>query len=153
MADFYVKLPSNSASVSGSVTVASSVLPDGASTSALQTTSNSLQTTANSILTSLNNKVTITNVGGLDSINVKVTDITLSSDGDSVETRSQAMATRLDEVSSTLNYVGEAAVGSADSAAVWRIKRITTTGTVLKIEYASSSYNQIWNNRAALTYT
>lgn len=95
----------------------------------------------------------ITNVSGLDSLNVKVTDITLSSDGDSVETRSQAMATRLDEVSNTLNYVGEAAVGSADSAAVWRIKRITTTGTVLKIEYASSSYNQIWNNRAALTYT
>lgn len=155
MADFYVKLPANSSSVFGDVNVISSTLPTGASTSAKQDTQITALNTLNTTTSAINTKITTTNVAGLDSVNVKVTDITLDASGDSVESRSMAMATRLDEVSSTVTYVGEAVVGTADSSALWRIKRIQTTGTVLKIEWANgnSNFSNIWNNRASLTYT
>lgn len=63
-------------------------------------------------------------------------------------------ALRLDEVSSTLTYVGDAAVGVTDSAAAWRIKRLLTTGTVLEITWADGNefYDNVWDDRASLTY-
>lgn len=60
-------------------------------------------------------------------------------------------AVRLDEVSSTLFYVGEAILGSLDSDPVWSIYRYTTSGTVLTKEW--SGLSQIWTDRASLTYT
>lgn len=56
----------------------------------------------------------------------------------------------------TYTYVGEAEPGSADSAAAWRIKRIETTGTAgTHIEWADgdSSFDNIWDNREALSYS
>lgn len=52
-----------------------------------------------------------------------------------------------------IDYVGEAAIGSATSAAVWRIKRLdSTTGIV--IQWAGTGvFDQIWDNRASLTYS
>lgn len=63
-------------------------------------------------------------------------------------------STKLDEFSATVNYVGKAPVGSSGSGAVWKIFRLTTTGTVTSIEYANSSesYSNIWDNRTSLTY-
>lgn len=61
---------------------------------------------------------------------------------------------RIDEVSSTLVYVGYA-VDSVDPAdSVWKIARISTSGSETKLEYAggSSSYAFVWNNRGILTY-
>lgn len=59
---------------------------------------------------------------------------------------------RIDEASSTVTYLGEAAVGALPGDPLWRIKRINSaSGT--QIEYAGASqFNQVWNNRAALPY-
>lgn len=47
-------------------------------------------------------------------------------------------------------YVGQATIGTLDSAASWLIFRVdTTNGTVL---YASSIYDQVWNDRESLVY-
>lgn len=52
-------------------------------------------------------------------------------------------------------FVGEAAPGSADSSAVWRISRITATGSDLVILWAdgNSNFDNVWNNRASLSYS
>ena len=57
------------------------------------------------------------------------------------------------ETVGTIDYVGEAAIGTATSAALWRIKRLdNTTGTV--IQWAGTGvFNQIWDSRTSLTYS
>ena len=55
----------------------------------------------------------------------------------------------IDKVSSVLMYVGEAVPGTASATAAWRIKRITPTG----VEFAGTAvFDQVWNNRASLSY-
>jgi len=62
---------------------------------------------------------------------------------------------RVDDASATLTYVGDAAIGLSESAAFWRIKRLQTTGSVLKITWADGNelYDNIWADRASLTYS
>lgn len=62
---------------------------------------------------------------------------------------------RLDEASSTVTYVGEAAPGVSESAAFWRIKRLTTTGSILDIKWADGNelYDNVWTDRASLSYS
>jgi len=64
-------------------------------------------------------------------------------------------AVRVDTVSPTLTYVGEAAIDVTESVAFWRIKRLNTVGTVLKIEWADGNedYDNVWADRASLTYS
>lgn len=52
-----------------------------------------------------------------------------------------------------VDYIGEASIGTATSAASWRIKRVdSTTGTV--IQWAGTGvFNQVWDNRASLSYS
>lgn len=59
------------------------------------------------------------------------------------------------DVAGSTTYVGEAAPGSSNAAAVWRIKRIVETGpdSVLRWADGDTNFDNIWNNRAALTYT
>lgn len=66
-----------------------------------------------------------------------------------------AKSSRIDDVSSSLSYIGEAAVGASESSPVWRIMRITTVGTETRIHYAngSTSWNNAWVDRASLTYS
>lgn len=66
-----------------------------------------------------------------------------------------ASSKRIDEVSSTLTYVGEAPTGASPSQAVWRIYKIETVGTETSIKYAggNTNWNSVWDNRASLTYT
>ena len=59
---------------------------------------------------------------------------------------------RFDNTIATTLYLGEAVIGSSDSSAVWKIKRIDISGTLISIKYASNTYDQIWNSRASLTY-
>lgn len=63
-------------------------------------------------------------------------------------------ATKIDEVSTSVSYVGEAEIGALPSQSVWRIKKITESGTVTSIQYANGSnlFNQKWDDRASLTY-
>ena len=64
-------------------------------------------------------------------------------------------ATRVDEASSTVTYVGKAEPGSSPASAVWQIKRITESGASTVIEYAGGSdlFDQVWVDRASLTYS
>lgn len=64
-------------------------------------------------------------------------------------------ATRVDEASATVTYVGEAQPGVAAASALWRIKRITVSGVVTLIEWAdgNSDFDNVWNNRASLSYS
>ncbi len=51
----------------------------------------------------------------------------------------------------TYKYLGSADPASATSAAVWSICRITNaTGVVLYA--AGGQFNQVWDNRASLSY-
>lgn len=61
----------------------------------------------------------------------------------------------IDEASATVTYIGEALIlGSATSSAVWRIKKITITGSITAIQWpdSSSDYDKIWDDRASYTY-
>ena len=51
-------------------------------------------------------------------------------------------------------YVGLAPAGSSLSDPVWKIKQILTSGLVLRILWADGNgqYDNIWDDRAALTY-
>jgi len=62
---------------------------------------------------------------------------------------------RLDTASSTVKYLGTAATGQSESAAAWSIKRLTTSGTVLLIEWADGNpeYDNVWADRASLSYS
>jgi hypothetical protein len=70
------------------------------------------------------------------------------------DTEDKRLTVRLDQVSDTLFYVGKALIGKVDADANWLIIRYTQTGSILKSEYANGveTFNQVWNNRATLTY-
>lgn len=59
---------------------------------------------------------------------------------------------KIDEVNPSLRYIGESASGGVTSSAYWRIRREITQGSVTTISYASTQFNQIWDNRANLSY-
>lgn len=62
-------------------------------------------------------------------------------------------ALRLDEASATVTYIGEATIGSATSSAVWRIKKMdTTSGIVITWADSNENFDNVWDNRASLTY-
>lgn len=53
-------------------------------------------------------------------------------------------------------YVGEAVAGSAKSGSLWRIKKITYSGSnPIDVQYADgvSTFNKIWDNRASYSYS
>lgn len=61
--------------------------------------------------------------------------------------------TIIDEPNANTIYICEALIGTASSASLWRVQRITTAGTVKTIRFAGTgAFDQIANNRAALTY-
>jgi hypothetical protein len=65
-------------------------------------------------------------------------------------------ATRIDVASTTVTYIGKAEVGAAPDAATWKIMRLTsTTEGDLTIEYADgdAGYDNVWDDRASLTYS
>jgi hypothetical protein len=66
-----------------------------------------------------------------------------------------ALFTAIDEVNKNLSYFGFAAIGSSQSAAVWKISRLQKTGTVTLLQYADGDelFDNIWNNRASLSYS
>lgn len=51
-------------------------------------------------------------------------------------------------------YVGRAELGTASSAAAWRIKRIYNNGSEVQVAFAdgNASYDNVWDNRASLSY-
>lgn len=61
---------------------------------------------------------------------------------------------RVDDVSTTVTYIGEAPFASDEAAPVWRIKKLETTGTVMKILWAdgNANFDNVWSNRLTLSY-
>lgn len=72
-----------------------------------------------------------------------------------VTTFDTTYAIRVDDASSTITYVGEAPIGSAESSPVWRIKKLETVGSVFKVSWADGNmfFDNVWDNRASLTYS
>lgn len=64
-------------------------------------------------------------------------------------------AIRVDEATTTVTYVGKATIGVLTSAASWLIFRITTTTTLTTVEWADadSNFDNVWDDRASLTYS
>ena len=62
---------------------------------------------------------------------------------------------RFDEADATTSYVGEAAAGSSEGSAVWRIQRIVSSGADLTITFAdgNTNFDNVWTNRASLSYS
>ena len=75
--------------------------------------------------------------------------IDLTSQGNDVN-----FITALDNTDPNNIYVGNALPGTPQSAALWKITKIITSGNIITILLANSNsnYSNIWNNRASLTY-
>lgn len=60
----------------------------------------------------------------------------------------------VDYLNPNLIYLGYADIGSATSNAVWLIKRVSIVSSVATFEFADGddSFDNIWDNRAALSY-
>lgn len=60
----------------------------------------------------------------------------------------------LEEVSSTITYVGEALPGTATSASTWHIKKLdSTTGLVITWAGGSSDFDKVWDDRGSYVYS
>lgn len=61
---------------------------------------------------------------------------------------------RVDDATTTVTYVGTAAIKTDESDPFWKIKKLETVGTVLKITWADGNehYDNVWTDRASLTY-
>lgn len=59
-----------------------------------------------------------------------------------------------DVASASITYIGEAAIGVLQSAPFWRIRKLTTTGNIVVTTWAdiNEEYDNVWNDRASLTY-
>ena len=65
---------------------------------------------------------------------------------------SQPLAIRLDD-GTTYLYVGKAAIGTANSSATWQIMRITQSDTTVVWADGNAEFDNVWDNRAALSYS
>lgn len=70
-----------------------------------------------------------------------------------VDSSSPQIKTEYDVSSSSVNYIGTAPSGTATSAALWTIKKITFDVSGNPLETTWSSNMAIWDNRASELYT
>ena len=66
-------------------------------------------------------------------------------------------ALRIDNVTTTnVTYVGKAALGASTSDSVWQIQKIdesqTPETTIITWADSNDKYDNVWDNRASLTY-
>lgn len=132
---------------------------------ATETTLQALETTANAIevlLTTLNSKDFATETT-LAAIKAKTdllnfTGLKLRTTGEDASGGGGASINekllQVDSVGTT-TYLGYADAGSLTSASVWAIKRIIETGNDVSITWAdgNTDFDNIWDNRLALTYS
>ena len=71
-----------------------------------------------------------------------------------VSTSAYPLALRLDDAGGGVLYVGMADPGASESANVWRIKKVLTTGSDIAILWpdGSGEYVNAWADRATLNY-
>ena len=76
--------------------------------------------------------------------------------GGSASTEAVMLAKRVDFLSETVVYIGEAQPGTTTASALWRIKRVTLgPGEDVTEQWAggSASFSQVWDNRFDLSYS
>ena len=62
-------------------------------------------------------------------------------------------ALRVDEASSTETYIGKAKIGTGTGQALWQIFKIdTSSGTAITWADSDDKYDNVWDDRASLTY-
>jgi len=59
----------------------------------------------------------------------------------------------IDDTGGTYTYFGFAAPTSATSAARWKIKRLTQATNVFQLADGNDQYDNVWDNRASLSYS
>ena len=61
----------------------------------------------------------------------------------------------IDEATTTITYIGKAVPGTLASDALWQIKRMDTSTLSLVERYGggSTSFDQVWDDRASITYS
>lgn len=66
-----------------------------------------------------------------------------------------ALTLRLDDTTTAnVTYVGYGGIGAATSAATWRIKKLDeTTGLVITWADGNRKFDNVWDNRASLSYS
>jgi hypothetical protein len=81
--------------------------------------------------------------------------VAIASDQSAISVSEASYKTAIDEASASVTYVGRAVAGTATSAASWQVSKFTLTGAVLVQETADGDFlfNNIWDNRASLTYS
>ena len=77
--------------------------------------------------------------------------------GDLINVQEQPYSLRVDDINRAGGtvYIGEGTVGMLDANAVWRIRRLIDTSGTVDIKWADgdSTFNNIWDNRASLSYS
>jgi hypothetical protein len=102
-------------------------------------------------------QVQSTSTGTSADVNITNTSVPVTQSGVwSVATTPTLYSKQYDQVSDTLAYLGDAAVGSSSASSVWRIQKLvfTAAGSVT-ITFADGNVNfdNVWNNRASLSYS
>jgi hypothetical protein len=61
----------------------------------------------------------------------------------------------IDLASATVTYIGEASPGASTADNVWRIMRLTESGTQTLVAWAdgTTDMDNVWDNRASLNYS
>lgn len=90
-------------------------------------------------------------------VNITNTSIPVTQNGSwTVTTLPTLYSKRYDQVSDVLAYLGDASVGSATSGSVWRIQKLvfTTAGSVtITFADGNTNFDNVWDNRASLSYS
>lgn len=114
---------------------------------------------ADNTLQTANDNISTDDLG---SVKVQRVKVQVGADGEATDvhatnplpTSSAALALRMDEATATTTYVGEASPATLTSAALWRIKRISTTsGVVITWADGNNNFDNVWDNRASLSYS
>jgi hypothetical protein len=159
------------------VEITSSVLPIGASTSALQTTANTSLDSIDTKIPAKGQALTtdslpvvlplsqITALTPPTTVNANITNLGQQTSNNSIPVVLANNQTALPITSgnyaqivddqATYIYIGNAIVGSLSLSSVWSIKKITFIGTITKTEWASSTdlFNKIWDDRSTYIYS
>lgn len=71
-----------------------------------------------------------------------------------IEVKDNTLTTLYDEASATIAYLGKALPGTLTSEALWRVSKInTTSGVITTWADGNSNFDNIWDNRASLSYS
>lgn len=63
--------------------------------------------------------------------------------------------TIIDAATSAVTYIGNSRIAGDTASAIWQIKKVTVSGTITTIAYAdgNDNYDNVWDDRASLTYS